>query len=131
MRNPKTPVANINPRAEDILKSLAKRCSTREFLPIPISDETIDAIIADGLQAPTACNHQMWHFVVVRDPEMKHALQLISGSNDHFVMSPVIILPCFHMGWNHNKYAVVQGSAAAIYHMSLSAHVRGLGTTWN
>jgi len=126
---PRPQSPELNP--DQVLRYLASRHSTREFLPIAMSNELIDAIISDGLEAPTACNHQMWHFVVVRDQATKEALQKISGSNDHFVTSAVIILPCFHMGWNHNKYAVIQGSAAAIYHMSLSAHLRGLAATWN
>jgi nitroreductase/ubiquinone/menaquinone biosynthesis C-methylase UbiE len=117
--------------AAAILARLAARHSIREFLPRPLDDALIDAIIQDGLEAPNACNHQMWHFVVVRDQATKDKLQAISGSNEHFSRCGAILLLCFHMGWNHNKFAVVQSVAAAAYHMSLSAHLRGLGVTWN
>ncbi len=117
--------------AAGILARLAARHSIRDFLPRPIEPELLDAIIGDGLEAPNACNHQMWHFIVVRDQATKDQLQKISGSNEHFSSCGAIILLCFHMGWNHNKFAVVQSVAAAAYHMSLSAHLRGLGATWN
>ncbi|MEI6559672.1 MAG: nitroreductase family protein [Rhodospirillaceae bacterium] len=116
---------------QTILARLAARHSIRDFLPRPLDADLIDAIIGDGLEAPSACNHQMWHFVVVRDQATKDRLQAISGSNEHFSSCGAIILLCFHMGWNHNKFAVVQSVAAATYHMSLSAHLRGLGATWN
>ena len=117
--------------AEAILARLAARHSIRDFLPTPVSPALIDAIIADGLEAPSACNHQMWHFVVVRDQATKDRLQAISGSNEHFSSCGALLLLCFHQGWNHNKFAVVQSVATATYHMSLSAHLRGLGATWN
>ncbi len=117
--------------ANAILERLAARHSIRDFLPKPVEPELLDAIISDGLEAPNACNHQMWHFIVVRDQAAKDRLQAISGSNEHFSSCGAIILLCFHQGWNHNKFAVVQSVAAATYHMSLSAHLRGLGATWN
>ena len=119
------------PDAEAILARLAARHSIRDFLPRPLEPELLDAVIRDGLEAPNACNHQMWHFIVVRDQAAKDRLQAISGSNEHFSTCGAIILLCFHQGWNHNKFAVVQSVAAAAYHMSLSAHLRGLGATWN
>lgn len=119
------------PSADAILERLAARHSIRDFLPKPVEPELLDAIIRDGLEAPNACNHQMWHFIVVRDQAAKDRLQTISGSNEHFSSCGAIILLCFHQGWNHNKFAVVQSVAAAAYHMSLSAHLRGLGATWN
>ena len=117
--------------AASILVRLAERHSIRDFLPIPVDTDLLDAVIRDGLEAPNACNHQMWHFIVVRDQATKDKLQAISGSNEHFSTCGAIILLCFHQGWNHNKFAVVQSVAAAAYHMSLSAHLRGLGATWN
>ncbi len=127
----KTTSPDLGNPAQALLQALAVRHSVREFLPRPVETELLDAIIRDGLEAPSACNHQMWHFVVVRDQATKDSLQTISGSNEHFSSCGAIILLCFHMGWNHNKYAVVQSVAAATYHMSLSAHLRGLGATWN
>ncbi|MEI8393468.1 MAG: nitroreductase family protein [Rhodospirillaceae bacterium] len=121
----------LDPLTATILDRLASRRSIRDFLPEPLEPALIDAVIRDGLEAPSACNHQMWHFVVVRDAAVKAELQKISGSNEHFASCGAIVLLCFHMGWNHNKFAVVQSVAAAAYHMSLSAHLRGLGANWN
>jgi len=114
-----------------ILDLLAERRSIREFDGRPVDDTLVDDIIQDGTQAPSSCNHQMWHFVVVKDKAVREKLQKISGSNKHFTTCSAMIILTFHKGWNHNKFAVVQSSAAAAYHMSLSAHVRGLVATWN
>ena len=48
-----------------------------------------------------------------RDPATKQPLQTISGSNDHFASCGALILLCFHLGWNHGKFAVVHSVAAA------------------
>jgi len=116
---------------DEVLQSLAERKSFRRFLEKPLDDVLVDQLIADSLEAPTACNHQMHHFVVVSDQEQKEGLQRISGSNDHFLHASHLIILCFQKGWNHNKFAVVQSTAALAYHLCLSAHLRGVGTVWN
>lgn len=116
---------------KEVLDVLAARRSIREFDDQPLDRSIVDEIINDGCEAPSACNHQMWHFVLVDDSKTKAQLQHYSGSNHHFVTCSTIVILCFHKGWNHNKFAVVQSTAAAAYHMSISAHLRGLGATWN
>ena len=117
--------------AEIVLDLLSERKSIRRFLDKKIPDNIIDAIINDGQEAPTACNHQMHHIVVVNTEKDKIKLQKISGSNDHFISASHIFVLCFQKGWNHNKFAVVQSTAAMTYHMCLSAQLRGIGTVWN
>ena len=84
-----------------------------------------------GLQAPSSCNHQNWHFVAVTDPEMKKRARAISGGNHHFEFCSVLIYLCFQKGWTHDKFSIVQSVAGACYHMMLSAHLRGYATIWN
>lgn len=107
------------------------RRTVREFSDKPVDDDLIDKIILDGCQAPSSCNHQMWHFVVIRDLKKREIIQKISGSNLHFTTCSVMIILCFHKGWNHNKFAVVQSVAASADHMLLSARARGLDAAWN
>ena len=118
---------DINP----ILTRLAERFSVRAYEDIPIDPGLIDTIIGDGIQAPSSCNQQVWHFVVVSDQALKKQASKISGLNPHFRDASVIIYLCFQKGWFHDKFSVVQSVAAAAYHMILSAHLRGLATIWN
>lgn len=117
--------------AEAVLAALSQRKSFRRFLDKPLDDELVESLIKDSLEAPTACNHQMHHFVIVSDPNQRSQLQNISGSNDHFLRASHLVVLCFHKGWNHNKFAVVQSTAALAYHLCLSAHLRGIGSVWN
>lgn len=119
------------PDADAILSLLAKRHSCREFDGSEISPEEIGAIIGDGLQAPSSCNHQNWHFIAVTDPALKKRARAISGGNHHFEFCSVLIYLCFQKGWTHDKFSIVQSVAGACYHMMLSAHLRGYATIWN
>jgi nitroreductase/ubiquinone/menaquinone biosynthesis C-methylase UbiE len=119
------------PEVDAILARLAERHSCREFDGTDIAAEEIGAIIEDGLQAPSSCNHQNWHFIAVDDGELKKRARAISGGNHHFEFCSVLIYLCFQKGWTHDKFSIVQSVSAACYHMMLSAHLRGYGTIWN
>lgn len=114
-----------------VLTLLAKRHSCRDFDGSPIDRATIEAIVADGIQAPSSCNHQNWHFVVIDDPDLKRRARDISGGNSHFEYCSALIYLCFQKGWTHDKFSIVQSVAGACYHMMLSAHLRGFSTIWN
>ncbi len=114
-----------------ILAQLAARRSCRDFDGSSIDRETLAEIIADGIQAPSSCNQQNWHFIVVTDPERKRRAREISGGNHHFEECSALIYLCFQKGWTHGNFSIVQSVAGACYHMMLSAHLRGFDSIWN
>lgn len=117
--------------ATEILARLAARFSCRDFAPSIIPRETLAAIVADGVEAPSSCNQQQWHFVVVDDPDIRIAARDIAGGNPHFAECSALVYLCFQKGWTHNNFSVVQSVAGACYHMMLSAHLRGFSSIWN
>lgn len=119
------------PDAAAILSNLAARYSCRDFAPVAIDRETLAAIVADGVEAPSSCNQQQWHFVIVDDAQAKIAARDIAGGNHHFAECSALIYLCFQKGWTHNNFSVVQSVAGAAYHMMLSAHLRGFSSIWN
>ncbi len=91
----------------------------------PVDDETLLAVLELALRAPTGSNLQNWEFVVVRDPDVKHALArlnrqawsvyrrmarsrvrgdlkaarmlaAVQWQADHFENAPVIVVACLH-----------------------------------
>lgn len=114
-----------------ILARLATRASCRAFDGSPIAPETLKAILADGMEAPSSCNQQNWHFIVVTDPARKAEARDIAGGNPHFADCSALIYLCFQKGWTHGNFSVVQSVAGACYHMMLSAHLRGFRCIWN
>ena len=114
-----------------VLARMAERHGCRAFDGNAIDPDEVDAIIQDGLAAPSSCNQQNWHFVVIGDPALKRRAAAIAGGNPHFLDCAVIIYLCFQKGWTHDKFSIVQSVAGACDHMILSAHLRGYESIWN
>jgi nitroreductase len=85
--------------------------------------------------APSACNFQPWHFVLVTDAELRR--QLAQASFDQLWMAdaPVTVVGCAlprqaykHMGGYGNSADV--DVAIALDHLTLAAVAEGLGTCW-
>jgi nitroreductase/SAM-dependent methyltransferase len=117
--------------ARQILDRLAARFSCRDFDASAIEPAVLEEIIADGVEAPSSCNHQNWHFIVVTDPERKRRACEIAGGNPHFETCSALIYLCFQKGWSHSNFSIVQSVSGACYHMMLSAHLRGYHCIWN
>ncbi|MEM9146214.1 MAG: nitroreductase family protein [Pseudomonadota bacterium] len=124
--NPETDSA-----AAGLLARLAARRSCRDFDGSAMARETLEAILADAVEAPSSCNHQNWHFVVVTDPDRRQQAATIAGGNPHFETCSALIYLCFQKGWTHGNFSIVQSVAGAAYHMLLSAHLRGYAGIWN
>lgn len=118
-------------RVRDILDRLATRASCRDFDGSVIAPEILEEIISDGVEAPSSCNQQNWHFIIVADPACKARAREISGGNHHFSECSALIYLCFQKGWTHGNFSIVQSVAGACYHMMLSAHLRGFQCIWN
>lgn len=119
------------PDWREILDLLATRCSCRDFDGSPIDRAVLADIVADGTEAPSSCNQQQWHFIVIDEPALKLRAHEISGGNHHFAECSALIYLCFQKGWTHGNFSVVQSVAGAAYHMMLSAHLRGFAAIWN
>ena len=114
-----------------ILGILADRRSCRDFDGSPMDRALIAEIVRDGMQAPSSCNQQQWHFIIVDDRDLLQRCHDISGGNHHFAECSALVYLCFQKGWTHGNFSVVQSVAGACYHMMLSAHLRGYDTIWN
>ena len=119
------------PDWQGILERLATRHSCREFDGSVIDPEVLNGIVRDGIEAPSSCNQQNWHFIIVTDREKMRRAHEISGGNQHFSECSALIYLCFQKGWTHGNFSIVQSVAGATYHMMLSAHLRGVQCIWN
>lgn len=127
MVQPQAPTGEV--RA--LLDRMAMRASCRDFDGSMIAPDTLEDIVRDGVEAPSSCNQQNWHFIIVADPARKARARDISGGNHHFSHCSALIYLCFQKGWTHGNFSIVQSVAGACYHMMLSAHLRGFQCIWN
>src|SRR5450756_96735 len=58
-------------RVMDILEAIAARRSVRKFIDRPVTEETVNAVLAAAVLAPSGKNHQSWRFVVVAGAEKR------------------------------------------------------------
>lgn len=119
------------PGWRDILDTLATRRSCRDFDGSAIDRDVLADIVRDGTEAPSSCNQQQWHFIIVDDRDLLRRAHDISGGNHHFAECSALVYLCFQKGWTHGNFSVVQSVAGACYHMMLSAHLRGFSCIWN
>lgn len=58
-------------RASAFFENMKTRHSIRDFIRADVPQEVIEHCIATAGRAPSGANHQPWHFVAVRSPELK------------------------------------------------------------
>ncbi|OJX48116.1 MAG: nitroreductase family protein [Chloroflexi bacterium 44-23] len=70
-------------RAHEFREMLTRRRSVRQFSTEPVDRVIIeDCLLAAG-SAPNGANLQPWHFAVVSDPSIKHAIRLGAEKEEH------------------------------------------------
>lgn len=76
------PVETMRARAREFCEDLRRRRSVREFSDRPVPPEFIEDCLRAAVSAPSGANMQPWHFVVVRNPEVKHQIRLAAEEEE-------------------------------------------------
>lgn len=120
-----------------------KRRSCRKYLSRPIVRETLQRCLEAARLAPSACNSQPWHFIVVQDKFLKDELSRVAFSGVHSMNSfakeaPVLVV----VVRNKSLYSAQLGGqlrgtqynlidlGIACQHLILQAQEEGLGSCW-
>lgn len=123
----------------DIYKIISARHSIRKYKSIPVEEEKLNRVLEAARIAPSAGNRQPWHFIVIKDEEVKKQLKeaqvyVSPKGGDWFYSAPVIICACGESSksWKRKDakdYRDVD-VAIAFDHLILAATAEGLGTCW-
>jgi nitroreductase len=70
--------------ANDTIRTIRRRHSTRLFTDRPVSDEDLIAVLDAANQAPSAHNQQSWRFIVLRERAKNELADLINGRAGDF-----------------------------------------------
>ena len=57
----------------ELIDAITTRRSVRKYQDKPVEREKINQCIEAARLAPSACNSQPWHFIVIDDPKVKEA----------------------------------------------------------
>ncbi len=112
----------------DTLEAIMSRRSIRRYREGRIPDEDLRKILEAGRQAPSAGNRQPWHFVVIRDPEVKRQVAA-ACSNQMWMASADVIVAGVGLPEVSEKWYAVDVTIA-LQNMILAATSLGYGTCW-
>lgn len=118
---------------------ITKRQSTRKYLKTPVDRKLVEKCLEAARLAPSACNSQPWHFVVLDDPvrirEIGEAAASL-GMNSFAADVPVVVAAVLEkMNFTakvgsmlKNKDYCMLDLGIAVEHFCLQAAEDGLGT---
>jgi nitroreductase len=112
----------------DTLKAIRERRSIRKYKSDEVTDEDLNTILQAGRWAPSASNKQPWHFIVIREHDMRYKLADIHNYGRFMKESPVVIV-VLGDPVKHPKYHLADAHQA-VQNMLLTAHSLGLATCW-
>jgi nitroreductase len=120
-----------------------KRRSVRKYSDRPVAKEDLLKCLEAARLAPSGCNSQPWHFIVIDEPELRKrvAARIFSGiysMNKFAVEAPVLVavvsekekfLASFGGQIRDTSYCLVD-IGIACEHLILQAQELGIGSCW-
>jgi nitroreductase len=79
------------PEQTGLFEALYSTRALRRFKPDPVSDEVLFQAVDAAIRAPAGGNQQIWHFLVIRDPDTR--MQISKWYED---------------GWNNSGYRAIE-----------------------
>ncbi|NOZ85294.1 MAG: nitroreductase family protein [Deltaproteobacteria bacterium] len=120
-----------------VLEVITTRRTIRRFRDDPVSETVVQSLLKAAIHAPNAGNSQPWHFLVVRNPDVRRKLAEAALGQAFLATAPVVIVVCADLGRAMTAYGergvslyCLQDTAAATMNMLLAAHALGFGSSW-
>lgn len=119
----------------DVHEAIRRRRSVRAYSPKPIPMDVMERLKQAMRFAPSACNYQPWHFIIVQDVQIRQDIVRESNKQKWMLDAPVFVVAC---GFPLQAYKAMGGYGngadidvtIAIDHLTLAAVNEGLGTCW-
>ena len=78
----------------EIIKSLFKRKSVRQFTDREIDEKTRELILLSAAEAPTAGNQQLYTIIDIRNQEIKDKLAVSCDNQPFIKTAPMVLIFC-------------------------------------
>ena len=119
----------------DVLDAMRTRRSVRTYSDRQISPDVMDRMKQAMRIAPSACNIQPWHFVLVSDAALREKIAQAAHNQTWIAQAPMIVVACglpikAYKGMGGYGNSVDVDLAIALDHLMLAAVAEGLGTCW-
>jgi nitroreductase len=107
------------------MEVIKKRRSIRRYKPDTVPDEVLNQVLKAAMVAPSAGHRQPWHFIIVKNNDIKKRLRISSWATE----APIVIVGCADTQERSEPKCLVD-VAIAFEHIVLAATNFGLGTCW-
>lgn len=128
-----------------MMQEIKTRRSIRKYKDRQVSDTDLMKILEAGRLAPSGSNTQPWHFIIIKNEEIKKAISEIDHKQEWMLKAPIFIacvadircriespekICCDEKCDSFELKQIIRDSAIAIGYMLLEAEHIGLGTCW-
>jgi nitroreductase len=115
----------------DLYEAIKIRRSVRNYKPAPVEPDKLARIWEAVRLAPSACNLQPWHFLLLKSPGARARLRGILS--DWALTAPLLVVGLGNRqtAWRRDRESIhALDVAIAAEHLMLAAAAEGLGTCW-
>ena len=106
------------------------RRSIRKYAEQPVSEEHVLLVLKAAMSAHSADDERPWHFVVIRDRELRTRIAEIHPHAFMISKAPLSILVCGDESLQKIPEFWVQDCAAATENILIESQQLGLGAVW-
>jgi nitroreductase len=125
-----------------MMKEIKLRSSIRKYIDKPVDDEKILRLLESARLAPSGSNTQPWHFIIIRDEEIKQRIAKVSHNQEWMLSAPVFIVCVADIrsriesdieiildeeSPQNDLKKIIRDTAIAVEHIVLEAINEGLG----
>jgi nitroreductase len=125
-----------------MIKEIKLRSSIRKYIDKPVDDEKILRLLESARLAPSGSNTQPWHFIIIRDEEIKQRIAKVSHNQEWMLSAPVFIVCVADIrsriesdieiildeeSPQNDLKKIIRDTAIAVEHIVLEAINEGLG----
>lgn len=117
----------------DVIEAIKARRDTHKFLPTPVPDQKLQAVLGAARLAPSADGAQPWKFVVIHDEDIKRKLVNSCHGQKWIAGAPVVVVAFALLDQTEGMVGGYMSSypvdvAFAVGQLMVAAAGEGLGT---
>ena len=113
--------------SQDLIDTIRSRRTVRKFDGHEVSDEQVETLLELAMYAPNRLNRQPWHFVVVRDQELREQFADVLRIHSYLETASVVVAVC---ALPDRSPTWAMDVSAAIENMLIGATSMGIGSAW-
>ncbi|MGQ9568519.1 MAG: nitroreductase family protein [Anaerolineae bacterium] len=110
-----------------VLEAMRRRRSVRKFKDQDVDDGAVETLLEMAMYAPSRLNKRPWHFLVVRNPEVRQRVARQLHVHSFLEGAPLLVVVAAKP---ETSPAWLMDVSAAIQNMLLAAEAQGLGAVW-